>query len=73
MGMFLDVTPPSVDFSTILDGSIQAIIDTFAVSNLMSLLTKIINAGAPYALLWWGVRKALRAIFSAVKRGKVRF
>lgn len=63
----------TVDFTTNLNTIMNKVTDVFAVSKITDLITTIVTVGAPYALLYWGARKALRAVFSAVKRGKVRF
>lgn len=54
------------------DDLMTSITNTFSVDIIVGIMASIVTKGAPYALLYWGARKALRAIFSAVKKGKVR-
>lgn len=62
-------TPPTVnDFQTLM----SKITETFNVSFILSVMGGIIAFGIAYALLYWGARKAIRAGFSAVKKGKIR-
>lgn len=68
---FLAITPAEVS-STTFDGVIQSIIDAFPVSTITGIFASIITGAAPYALLYWGARKVLKATFSAVKKGRVR-
>lgn len=67
-----DPTPPTPptpnDFQTLM----SKITDTFSVSLILSIMGAIIAFGIAYALLYWGARKAIKAGFSAVKRGKIR-
>lgn len=57
---------------TTFDGMMSAVTDVFTVEQITGIMASIITKGAPYALLYWGARKAIRAIFSAVKKGRVR-
>lgn len=62
-------TPPTTsDFQTLM----SKITDTFTPTVILQIMGAIVAFGVVYALLYWGARKALRAGFSAVKRGKVR-
>lgn len=58
--------------NTTFDSLMSSITDVFQVDTIVGIMGSIVAKGAPYALLYWGARKALRAIFSAVKKGKVR-
>ena len=54
------------------DNIMTAVTDTFSVEIITGIMASIVTKAAPYALLYWGARKAIRAIFSAVKKGRVR-
>lgn len=58
--------------TTTFDGLMTSITGVFQIETIVGIMSSIVAKGAPYALLYWGARKALRAIFSAVKKGKVR-
>lgn len=68
---YLAVTPPTVANDT-FDNIIQSIIDAFPVATITGIMASIITGAAPFALLYWGARKVVRATFSAVKKGRVR-
>lgn len=52
---------------------IQDVIGQFSVSNIVQVMSTIIVAGIGFVFLWWGARKAYRALMSAVRRGKTGF
>lgn len=62
---------PSVSTSDI-SGIMTAVTDQFSVSNITTFIAYIIGASIVFVFLWWGVRKAWRAILSATTRGKGR-
>lgn len=45
----------------------------FSVANIVSVISSIVVAGIGFVFLWWGVRKAYRAIMSAVRKGRTGF
>lgn len=45
----------------------------FSISEIVTVMSTIIVAGIGFVFLWWGARKAYRAIMSAVRRGKTGF
>ena len=45
----------------------------FSVSTIVEVMSTIIIAGIGFVFLWWGARKAYRALMSAVRRGKTGF
>ncbi len=45
----------------------------FSVANIVQVMSTIIVAGIGFVFLWWGARKAYRALMSAVRRGKTGF
>lgn len=42
----------------------------FNVSDIVGTMSAIVVAGIGFVFLWWGARKAYRAIMAAVTRGK---
>lgn len=67
--------PPIVDNTGfgvgILNSTVfQPLTNQFSVSNITSFISFIIGASVAFVFLWWGVRKAWRAIVSATTRGK---
>lgn len=45
----------------------------FSITNIVQVMSTIIVAGIGFVFLWWGARKAYRALMSAVRRGKTGF
>lgn len=45
----------------------------FSISEIVKVMSSIVVAGIGFVFLWWGARKAYRAIMSAVRRGKTGF
>lgn len=45
----------------------------FSVATIVNVMSTIVVAGIGFVFLWWGARKAYRAIMSAVRRGKTGF
>lgn len=45
----------------------------FSVVTVVEVMSTIIVAGIGFVFLWWGARKAYRALMSAVRRGKTGF
>lgn len=62
-------TPPTVQDIKNLMGNVT---DTFTVTFILQIMGGIIAFGIAYVLLYWAARKAVRAAFAAVKRGKIR-
>ena len=69
--LFMALTPPTVS-TTDFEGILNNITATITPAVITGIMADIVTMGAPYALLYWGARKCLKAIFSAVKKGKVR-
>lgn len=45
----------------------------FSITNIVQVMSTIIVSGIGFVFLWWGARKAYRALMSAVRRGKTGF
>lgn len=52
---------------------ISDVTSQFSITNIVQVMSTIIVAGIGFVFLWWGARKAYRAIMSAVRRGKTGF
>lgn len=57
----------SADWSSV----ISALTGQISVSTVVGVLAVIAGACVGLAFMWWGVRKATRALMSAFKKGKV--
>lgn len=45
----------------------------FSITAIVAVMSAIVVAGIGFVFLWWGARKAYRAIMSAVRRGRTGF
>lgn len=57
----------SADFQSVLT-TLQSQI---SVSTIVEVLVTVVGACVGLAFMWWGVRKVVRALMSAFKKGKV--
>ncbi|MDE6947696.1 MAG: hypothetical protein K2P14_10985 [Anaeroplasmataceae bacterium] len=62
-------TVTAADWSSL----ITSVTAQFSVVNIVQVMSTIIVAGIGFVFLWWGARKAYRALMSAVRRGKTGF
>lgn len=57
----------SADFTSVL----SAMTSQISVSTIVEVLVVVVGATVGLAFMWWGVRKVIRALMSAFKKGKV--
>lgn len=57
----------SADFKSVID-SLQAQI---SVETVVGILGTCVGVAAGFAFMWWGVRKVVRALMAAFKKGKI--
>lgn len=50
---------------------ISAMTSQISVSTIVGVLATTVTAGIGLVFMWWGVRKATRALMSAFRRGKL--
>ena len=67
-----DATVPEAPTAQQIKNLMGNITDKFSISFILEIMGAIIAFGIAYALLYWAARKAIRAGFSAVKKGKIR-
>lgn len=60
-------TVSSSDFQSVLD----AITGQISVSTIVGVLGTCASVGVGFVFMWWGVRKVLKALMSAFKKGKI--
>ena len=71
MNVLLSATPPEVQTSDI-QRIMTSVTDQFSIANITTYIAYIIGASIGFVFLWWGVRKAWRAILAATTRGKAK-
>lgn len=52
---------------------ISAMTAQLSIQTVVGVLATLVAAGVGFVFLWWGVRKASRALLSAFKSGKLKF
>lgn len=57
----------SADWQSVID----AITSQISVSTVVGVLAVVVAACVGLAFMWWGLRKAISALMSAFKKGKV--
>lgn len=57
--------------SSAWDSVITALTAQISVASVVEVLATVTAACVGLAFMWWGVRKATRALMSAFKKGKV--
>lgn len=69
MGMVLaaDSVVSATDWSSVM----TALTNQISVSTIVSVLATLVTAGIGLVFMWWGVRKALRSLMSAFRKGKM--
>lgn len=50
---------------------IEALTNQISVTSIVGVLATLAAAGVGFAFMWWGVRKAVRALMAAFKKGKI--
>lgn len=76
MPMFMTFLTMALTSGTVVDStSWQSVIDALtaqiSVSTVVGVLASVVAACVGLAFMWWGLRKAVRALMSAFKKGKV--
>lgn len=68
MNMFLTGTAiSSTDFTSVM----TALQNQISVTSVVEVLAVLAGAAVGLAFMWWGVRKLVRVIMSAFKKGKI--
>lgn len=67
LGFLTGTTVSAADWETV----ISALTAQISVSTIVQVLATLATAGVGMAFMWWGVRKAVRSLMSAFKKGKV--
>ena len=60
-------TVSATDWSSVID----AMTTQISVSTVIGVVASTVGAGIGLVFMWWGVRKAARALMSAFRKGKL--
>ena len=55
------------DWSSVM----SALTSQISVSTIIGVLATLVTAGIGLVFMWWGVRKALRSLMAAFRKGKM--
>lgn len=55
----------AADWAPVMD----ALTAQISVSSIIAVLVTLVTAGITLVFMWWGVRKALRSLMSAFRKG----
>jgi len=64
-------TESGVAVGEIMLDAFVPIFDMFNVGNAVAVLSGIAGVGVGLVFMWWGLRKAVSALMSAFRKGKV--
>lgn len=66
-----EVTAGTVDYATGVKPIFDEILKQLNVTNIVSLLASVIGAGIVFVFLWWAIRKGIKILMSAIRKGRV--
>lgn len=66
MGALLTAVGPDA-WSSVM----SAMTSQISVESIVGVLATLVTAGIGLVFMWWGVRKAMRSLMSAFRRGKM--
>lgn len=69
--MFTLMDGPTVVSPTDWSSVITALTAQVSVSTVVGTLATLVTAGIGLVFMWWGVRKALRSLMAAFRKGKM--
>lgn len=52
---------------------ISAMTAQISVSSVVAVLATLVTAGIGLVFMWWGVRKAVRSLMGAFRKGRIGF
>ena len=70
---FLSSTTPTTVSNSDWAKLITDVTAQFSVSTIVNVMSSIVVAGIGFVFLWWGARKAYRALMKAVTKGRTGF
>lgn len=62
---------PTVVSASDWSSVISALTAQISVSTIVGVLATLVTAGIGLVFMWWGVRKALRSLMAAFRKGKM--
>ena len=69
--MFLAEVASQTDGLSDFESILTALQNQISVANIVAILATLAGVSVAFAFMWWGVRKLIKVIMSAFKKGKV--
>lgn len=69
--MFALMESPTVVSATDWSSVITALTGQVSVTTIVGVLATLVTTGIGLVFMWWGVRKALRSLMAAFRKGKM--
>ncbi len=71
MGLLISGAAPAVTTASDWASVISALTAQVSVSTIVAVLVTLVTSGIGLVFMWWGVRKALRSLMAAFRKGKM--
>lgn len=71
MSLVAAAEPGAVVDPTAWKSVLDALTAQISVSTVVGVLATLVTAGIGLVFMWWGVRKALRSLMSAFRKGRM--
>lgn len=71
IGLLASGTTPTVVSASDWASVMTALTGQVSVATIIGVLTTLVTAGIGLVFMWWGVRKALRSLMAAFRKGKM--
>ncbi len=65
------VTGGTADYETSVKPLFDKILEQLNVTNIVGLLASVIGAGIVFVFMWWAIRKGIKILMSAIRKGRV--
>lgn len=69
-GILSEPTAPTPIPAETIKDVLSAVTNTFSVTTIVQYVAYILGATVGFVLIWWGIRKAFKAIKNAATKGK---
>lgn len=61
----------SVSYDTSIKPILDKILGQLSIANIVAMIGSFIGAGIAFVFLWWAIRKGIKVLMSAIRKGKV--
>lgn len=61
----------TADYENGVKPVIDPILKQFSVANIVALLASVMGAGIVFVFLWWAIRRGIKILMAAIRKGRV--